>query len=378
MEEGGSNSSRNTDSTETVQLINRLNDIDNVANEVKDFDFNKANRRGPTRVEDIYAEIEVISPVKYTPKLRAQPAEYAEISTTTPDKQPTRSGSRGKRDQMFSSVTQRYHHHDQKSGSESEDDVFAMQRRLRKMAAQKPKRGASLRERKPTNDIFESSTDRIFERLDLKKSEPRLSPFDWLEDGEDERPGTSSAASILSRSRNPSARSRIPSSGTGEPSARSRIPSSGTGEPSGRSRIPSNKSSGEPEILTLPIIPIFTDEEKFKESVAQTDGNDSLDRHLTLVGHKLKERTDVSCHTPCGVCAQPLGTLASIHLDNTTFTYHQACFNCKHCNVALLDRNKLLYNVFVVDGQPYCDVCIRKMGMIRLGKVKKIPTKTTV
>ena len=48
--------------------------------------------------------------------------------------------------------------------------------------------------------------------------------------------------------------------------------------------------------------------------------------------------------------------------------YHQACFNCKHCNVALLDRNKLLYNVFVVDGQPYCDVCIRKMGMIRLGK----------
>ena len=34
----------------------------------------------------------------------------------------------------------------------------------------------------------------------------------------------------------------------------------------------------------------------------------------------------------------------------------------------LLENSKLLYNVFVVDGLPYCDVCIKKMGMIRLGK----------
>ena len=27
--------------------------------------------------------------------------------------------------------------------------------------------------------------------------------------------------------------------------------------------------------------------QKFKESVVQTDGNDSLNRNLTLVGHKL-------------------------------------------------------------------------------------------
>ena len=177
----------------------------------------------------------MISPVKYTPKLRAQPAEYAEI--TTPDKQTSSKPGRVKRDQMFSSVTQRYHHHEKTESTESgsEEDVFAMQRRLRQMAsAPNVRRGASLRDRKPTNDIFESSTDKIFERLDLKKSEPRLSPFDWLDEDHDERPGTSSAASILARSRNPSARSRIPSNKSG---------------------------SGEPEILTLPIIPIWTDDE---------------------------------------------------------------------------------------------------------------------
>jgi hypothetical protein len=34
----------------------------------------------------------------------------------------------------------------------------------------------------------------------------------------------------------------------------------------------------------------------------------------------------------------------------------------------LLENSKLLYNVFVVDGLPYCDICIKKMGMIRLGE----------
>jgi len=118
---------------------------------------------------------------------------------------------------------------------------------------------------------------------------------------------------------------------------------------------------------------------KFKESVVQTDGNDSLNRNLTLVGHKLRRSADTyNNHVLCGCCVKAIGTQASIHLDETNFTYHQICFSCKHCGVMLLENSKLLYNVFVVDGLPYCDICIKKMGMIRLGKVKKIPLKTSV
>jgi len=118
---------------------------------------------------------------------------------------------------------------------------------------------------------------------------------------------------------------------------------------------------------------------KFRESVVQTDGNDSLNRNLTLVGHKLRRSADTyNNHVLCGCCVQAIGTEASIHLDETNFTYHQKCFSCKHCGVMLLEKSKLLYNVFVVDGLPYCDVCIKKMGMIRLGKVKKMPLKTSV
>ncbi|XP_063683125.1 uncharacterized protein LOC134817759 isoform X2 [Bolinopsis microptera] len=118
---------------------------------------------------------------------------------------------------------------------------------------------------------------------------------------------------------------------------------------------------------------------KFKESVVQTDGNDSLNRNLTLVGHKLRRSADTfNNHVLCGCCVQAIGTEASIHLEETNFTYHQKCFSCKHCEVMLIENTKLLYNVFVVDGLPYCDVCIKKMGMIRLGKVKKMPLKTSV
>ncbi|KAL5269478.1 hypothetical protein ACHWQZ_G003087 [Mnemiopsis leidyi] len=118
---------------------------------------------------------------------------------------------------------------------------------------------------------------------------------------------------------------------------------------------------------------------KFKESVVQTDGNDSLNRNLTLVGHKLRRSADTyNNHVLCGCCVKAIGTQASIHLDETNFTYHQTCFSCKHCGVMLLEKSKLLFNVFVVDGLPYCDVCIKKMGMIRLGKVKKMPLKTSV
>ena len=66
-------------------------------------------------------------------------------------------------------------------------------------------------------------------------------------------------------------------------------------------------------------------------------------------------------------CCIPLNKAQPISRQNNP-RYHQKCFSCKHCGVMLLENSKLLYNVFVVDGLPYCDVCIKKMGMIRLGK----------
>ena len=66
-------------------------------------------------------------------------------------------------------------------------------------------------------------------------------------------------------------------------------------------------------------------------------------------------------------CCIPFNKAQPISKQNNP-RYHQKCFSCKHCGVMLLENSKLLYNVFVVDGLPYCDVCIKKMGMIRLGK----------
>jgi len=123
----------------------------------------------------------------------------------------------------------------------------------------------------------------------------------------------------------------------------------------------------------------ITKAQKFKESVVQTDGNDSLNRNLTLVGHKLKRNVEHYTGV-CGCCVQPLATFASIHLDNTPFTYHQMCFSCKHCGIGLIVEDNLTHNVFIVDGLPYCDICIRKMGTIKFRKKnkKQMPQLTTV
>lgn len=51
-----------------------------------------------------------------------------------------------------------------------------------------------------------------------------------------------------------------------------------------------------------------------------------------------------------------------------SLSYHQMCFSCKHCGIGLIVEDALTHNVFIVDGMPYCDICIRKMGTIKFSK----------